>query len=135
MRNASDQQQRLIRQRMSRLVAIGVSAAACGLIAGRGWAAPPPPATSLDNCQAAVKPATKKFVVDKVRAVGTCLHAVSTQFVKRNLPNAHDAAGICLAEFRRINDSRGQGKQLSDKLAAAITAKCDPSYQSSGGSF
>jgi hypothetical protein len=119
---------------MFKHVTVGLSVVTLGLVAGKTWAAPPP-ATSLNNCQNAVKTATKLFVTKKVTAIGACLQAVSTQFVDKNLPNAHNAAGTCLTQFRRINDSRGQGKQLSDQLAAAIVKKCDPSYQTPGGSL
>ena len=70
-------------------------------------AAPPPPATSLNNCQNAVKTATATFVKNKVAAIGTCLQAVSTQIVKNNAADASGAAARCVTQFRKINDSRG----------------------------
>jgi hypothetical protein len=104
---------------------VGLGVVAFGLIAGRTWAATPP-ATSLNGCQNAVRTATKQFVAGKTAAIGTCLQAVSTQIVKNNKPNASGAAQTCVTAFRKLNDSRGLGRQLSDKLAAAIAKKCAP---------
>jgi hypothetical protein len=95
------------------------------LLAGAAAAAPPPE-TSLNNCQNAVKTATKAFVTNKVTAIGACLQAVSTQIVKKNAPDAGAVAGACVTQFRRLNDSRGAGKSLPEKLTAAIGAKCTP---------
>lgn len=95
------------------------------VLARTGLAAPLP-ATSLNTCQNAVKAATKAFVTNKVTALGTCLQAVSTQIVKKNAPDASAAAGTCVSQFRRLNDSRGTGKSLPEKLTAAIGAKCTP---------
>jgi len=89
-------------------------------------AASAPPPTSLNNCQNAVKAATAAFVHAKISAVTSCLQAVSTQVVKANGPDAHAAAGVCVTQFRRLYDSRGMHKQLSDHLAASIAKKCDP---------
>jgi len=85
-----------------------------------------PPATSLNTCQNAVKAAMASFVANKVTAIGGCLQAVSTQVVKNNAVDAHAAAGVCVAQFRRLNDSRGLNKQLSDKLKVTVTKKCAP---------
>jgi hypothetical protein len=95
------------------------------LCAGMAVALPTPEA-SLNTCQNAVKAATQKFVTGKVAAIGACLQAVSTQIVKKNAANASAAARTCVSKFRKLQDSRGLDKQLSDKLAAAITKKCDP---------
>jgi len=111
-----------------------VAACATLLWAGRTLAASPP-ATSLNNCQNAVKVATAAFVKNKVAAIGGCLQTVSTQIVKKNAADVHAAAATCVTQFRKINDSRGLNKQLSDKLAAAIVQKCDPSYQTPSGLF
>ena len=61
-------------------------------VAVRSASAAPPPATSLNNCQNAVKTATKAFVTNKVTAIGGCLQAVSTQIVKNNAADASGAA-------------------------------------------
>ena len=111
---------------MFKHVAVGLGVVAFGLVAGRSSAAPPPPATSLNSCQSAVRAATQQFVTSKLAAIGGCLQAVSTQIVKNHKPDASGAAAICVTSFRKLNDSRGLGKQLSDKLAAAITKKCAP---------
>ena len=75
---------------MFKHVTVGLSVVALGLIASSTWAATPP-ATSLNNCQNAMKAATKAFIANKVMAIGTCLQAVSTQIVKNNAPNAAGA--------------------------------------------
>jgi hypothetical protein len=99
---------------------------AMGAAARSATAVPPPPATSLNSCQNAVKVATATFMKSTVAAIGGCLQAISTQRVKNNKPDASLAAATCVAQFRKLNDSRGLNKQLSDKLAAAITKKCAP---------
>ena len=107
---------------------VAVWAMACVAVA---WAtvasaSPPPAQVSLNNCQNATKTATAKFIKDKVAALGTCLQQVSTEIVK-NSHNAASAAATCVAQFRKINDSRGAGKSLKEKLLASIVKKCDPS--------
>src|SRR5574337_1618372 len=94
-------------------------------IANATSAAPPPPATSLNNCQHEVNAATKQFITKKVTAIGTCLQAVSTQIVKDGA-TASRAATTCVTQFRKLYDSRGLGAQLSDKLGASIVKKCAP---------
>jgi len=77
-----------------------------------------------------VKAATQQFVTNKMAAIGGCLQAVSTQIVKNDKPDASGAAAICVTSFRKLHDGRSLGKQLSDKLAAAITKKCAPGQPS-----
>ena len=57
-----------------------------------------------------MKTATAQFVSKKVAAIGTCLQAVSTQIVKNNALDAGAAAGTCVTQFRKLNDSRSLGK-------------------------
>lgn len=102
-----------------------MSIAAITLIAGTSWAAAPP-ATSLSKCQKAVRVATQKFVAGSAAAIGSCLQAVSTEIVKKDAADALDAGPACVTAFRKLSDSRGLGKQLSDKLAASITKACAP---------
>jgi hypothetical protein len=40
--------------------------------------------------------------------------------------DAAGAASSCVTQLRKVEDSRGQGRQLSDKLAAAIVKNCAP---------
>ena len=102
-----------------------VTGLALFVLTGTATAAPPPE-TSLNNCQNAVKVATASFVKNKIAALGTCLRALSTQLVKNTAPDVRFAAAPCAAQFRRLNDSRGLGKQLSDHLATAIIKACAP---------
>jgi hypothetical protein len=104
-------------------VVFGLAALAAARMAA---AVPPPPATSLNTCQNAVKTATATFIKNKVTAIGTCLQAVSTQMVKNNAADASAAGSVCVTQFRKLYDSRGLHKQLSDKLVTAISAKCTP---------
>jgi hypothetical protein len=89
-------------------------------------ASPPPAQVSLNNCQNAVKTSTATFIKGKVAAIGTCLQQVSTEIVKNN-HSAGNAAATCVTQFRKINDTRGAGKSLKEKLLASIVKKCDPS--------
>ena len=52
------------------------------------------------------------------------MQAVSTQIHQNNAPDASGAASTCVTQVRKIDD--GRGRQLSDKLAAAIVKKCAP---------
>jgi len=89
-------------------------------------ATPPPPETSLNNCQNAVRVQGKVFLQNYANAVGICLQRVSTEIVKKNAADASKAAKTCIAQFRKINDTRGQGKSLEEKLRAKIQDKCTP---------
>ena len=110
---------------MIKSLKVTMSIVAITLIAGTSWA-DAPPATSLSNCQKAVKVATQKFVAGSTASIGSCLQAVSTQIVKKGAADAIDAGAACVSAFRKLRDSRGLGKQLSDKLAAAIAKSCAP---------
>jgi hypothetical protein len=94
-----------------------------------GWtavAAPPPAATSLDKCQDTVRNEGKKFVENTIAAVGICLKGVAGDVIKKNVAISASTSAKCVAQFRKIYDSRGAGKSLEEKLRAKVDAKCVP---------
>ncbi|MBI3784890.1 MAG: DUF1566 domain-containing protein [Deltaproteobacteria bacterium] len=105
------------------------------LLAGFGWIvglwiatanAAPPPQTSLNNCQNAVKVEAGKFIQKEVGAIATCLQGISIQLVKNNAADTSGAASLCVSQFRLIQDTRSVGKSLREKLQAGIEKKCVP---------
>lgn len=98
------------------------------VLAGIAKGAPTSAEVSLNNCQNAVKVETAKFIHKKIAAIGACLQAISTLVVKYNAPALSGAAGLCVTQFRSINDSRGKGRSLPEKLTAGIAARCTPGF-------
>lgn len=85
------------------------------------------PEVSLNNCQNAVKVETANYIKGKQTAIAACLQRISIEVVKKN--GAGDvglAAATCVAQFRKISDSRLLGKSLGEKFTAKVGAKCDP---------
>jgi len=85
------------------------------------------PEVSLNNCQNAVKVETANYIKGKQTAIAACLQRISIEVVKKN--GAGDvglAAATCVAQFRKISDSRAFGKSLGEKFTAKVGAKCDP---------
>jgi hypothetical protein len=79
---------------------------------------------SLNKCQAKVKTAAERYAAGYSKAVGTCLQAISREIIQKNASDPSGAAKTCVAQFRKLNDSRNAGKSLGEKLAAAIDKKC-----------
>ncbi len=102
-----------------------LTVACAALVCGGAAAFAATPQASLNGCQNAVKTAAAKYVSGKVAAIGGCLQAISTQLIKNNA-DATKAAATCVSQFRLINDSRGFGKSLPEKLAAGISKACLP---------
>jgi len=88
--------------------------------------ATPTEEASLNICQAQVKIAAERYAARYSKAVGTCLQAISKQIIQNNAGDPSGAAKTCVAQFRKLNDSRGMGKSLGEKLAEAINKKCLP---------
>jgi hypothetical protein len=84
------------------------------------------PATSLNLCQGAVKAAANAYTNGYLGAAGVCLQLVSTAIVQRNAADAGTAAAACVAQFRRINDTRALGLSLRERLETAVERKCLP---------
>lgn len=98
---------------------------ALALVAANVALATPTEEASLNTCQAQVKSAARTYVDAYVKAVGTCLQAISTQIIQNNA-DATNAARTCVTQFRLLNDSRNAGKSLAEKLTASIDKKCQP---------
>lgn len=96
------------------------------LWAATATAVPPPPATSLNTCQAQVKTAAKTYADNYLNAVANCLNAVAGKVIKSNAPLTTPVPVICVLQFRNIYDTRATGKSLGEKLTAAIDKKCAP---------
>jgi hypothetical protein len=79
---------------------------------------------ALNSCQKAVQRASAKFVTGEVKAVSTCLQAISQQLVQKGAVDASGAAKRCVTQLRKLNDSRGLGKSVPEKFQAAITKGC-----------
>jgi hypothetical protein len=105
-----------------------VSAGMLLLCAGAGAAAPPPPETSLNTCQAKVGLEGKKFVQNTVNAVRVCLSAVATDVLKKNVVISPGTAATCVAQFRKINDTRvpPANKSYKQKFKDNVDQKCVP---------
>ena len=83
--------------------------------------------TSLRSCQNAVKVETANYIKGKEAAIAACLQRISIEVVKKNgAGDVGKAATTCVAQFRKISDSRALGKSLGEKFTAKIGAKCDP---------
>ena len=90
-------------------------------------AAQPAPEVSLNNCQNAMRTETAKYIKGKETAIGVCLQRISTQVVKKNgAGDVGKAAAACVAQFRKISDTRALGKSLGEKFTTKVAAKCDP---------
>jgi hypothetical protein len=105
---------------------VGLTTCAALLSSGIAMAAPPLPATSLNTCQDKVRTEGKMFVQNTIAAVGTCLKAVATDVIKKNVAITAATSKTCVKQFRTINDTRGLGKSLQEKLRKNIFNKCDP---------
>lgn len=99
---------------------------ALALISANVALAVPTEQASLNNCQNAVKTAAAKYVSGKAGAIDGCLQAISSQLIKNNAADVSKAAATCVAQFRLLNDSRGAGRSLPEKLAASINKACNP---------
>jgi hypothetical protein len=110
-----------------RTIAVAASIAGASVLLWVGVARGlPSERASLNNCQNAVRTAAASFVKGKVSAIGTCLQAVSKQLIQNDGGDASGAALTCVKQLRKLNDSRGLGKSLPEKLTAAIQKGCDP---------
>jgi hypothetical protein len=96
------------------------------LCAGRPAHAAPSPETSLNLCQGAVKAAANAYTTGYLGAAGVCLQLVSKAIVQRNAADASTAAALCVAQFRRIHDTRALGLSLPERLTTAVERKCLP---------
>src|SRR5438128_1810530 len=83
---------------------------------------------SLNACQRTVKTESTKFIKGEVVAITTCLQRISVEVIQNNAANVANAARTCISQFRKINDSRGLGKSLKEKLTTKIRNKCDPTF-------
>jgi hypothetical protein len=104
-------------------IAILLSAAAAGA------QTPPPPGMSLKNCQNTVAVEGLKYEQGLIKAGRTCLQKMATALMQNGVSptaGATSAASACVSQFRKLNDSRGLGLSLPEKLAARVTLKCDP---------
>lgn len=79
---------------------------------------------SLNRCQAKVRTAAERYAAGYGKAVGTCLQAISRELIQKNASDPSRAAQACVAQFRKLNDSRNAGKSLGEKLEKAIDRKC-----------
>lgn len=105
---------------------VGLATCAALLSSGIAMAAPPLPATSLNTCQDKVRTEGKTFVQNTIAAVAACLQATSVDVIKKNVAVSLATSKTCVTQFRKINDTRGLGKSLGEKLIANIFKKCDP---------
>jgi hypothetical protein len=95
------------------------------------FAAAPPNQVSLNTCQKTVKAEGAKFVQAEILAIATCLQKLSLEAVQNNVAFDSAAARLCITQFRKLNDSRGAGKSLKEKLTLKIRMKCDRVFNTS----
>ena len=81
---------------------------------------------SLAKCQAQVGILGANFIMNHARAISNCLKKISVELIKKNAADVSKAANTCIAQFRKINDTRGLGKSLEEKFLAKVDTKCDP---------
>ena len=86
-----------------------------------------PEESALNKCQRTVSVEGGKYIQNYVKTAGACLQKVSTDLVQKSgsIPGTGTAKS-CVAQYRKIHDSRSLGKSLEEKLAAKITAACSP---------
>ncbi|MFN8642287.1 MAG: hypothetical protein U0802_11765 [Candidatus Binatia bacterium] len=86
------------------------------------------PQSTLVACQKALGSEGKKFIHGYVGAVSSCLQKVAGDVVFKGLPGpSAGAAAACMAQYRKIHDTRGLGKSLTERLRASVGAACAPS--------
>jgi len=101
-------------------------ATCAALLSGGTAMAAPPPQTSLNTCQDTVRTEGKKFVQNTIAAVAGCLKAVAVDVIKKNVAISLATEETCVTQFRKIWDTRGLGKSVTEKLRAKVYAKCLP---------
>jgi len=107
-------------------VLLGLVATAVVSWTGTAYAFTPPPQTSLNTCQSAVRTAAATFEKNKILAISTCLQRISGDIIKSNVPITATTARICVTNLRKIYDSRGLNLSLIEKRDTAIKKKCEP---------
>ena len=84
-----------------------------------------PEESALNKCQRTVSVEGGKYIQNYVKTAGACLQKVSIDLVQKAEPTpGTGTAKACVAQYRKIRDSRLLGKSLEEKLAAKITAAC-----------
>ncbi len=84
-----------------------------------------PTESALNRCQRTVGIEGRNYVQNYVKAAGACLQKVSIDLVQKNgVTPGTGTASTCVAQYRKIYNSRGLGKSLEEKLARKITMAC-----------
>ena len=99
-----------------------------GSVAHVGFAATPPNQANLNDCQKTVRAEAAKFVKAEIYAISTCLQRIAYEQIRNNAAIDNVAARTCIAQFRKLHDTRGLGKSLIEQLTAKIQKKCDPTF-------
>ena len=81
---------------------------------------------SLTACQRTAKVEGTKFVKAELGAIGKCLQAIASDRLQKNVAISSLTARTCVAQFRKVYDTRGLNKSLPEKLSTNIRKKCDP---------
>ena len=75
---------------------------------------------SLAKCQGQIGIQGSSYIRHRAKATSTCLKKVALEVIQKNAPDASGAAKTCIAQFRRLKDTRAVPKDKVTKFLAKI---------------
>ena len=81
---------------------------------------------SLAKCQGQIGIHGANYIKHRAKAISTCLKKVAIEVIQKNAPDVSKATNTCVAQFRKLKDTRAIPKDKVTKFLAKIDPVCDP---------